>query len=837
MSLPGADALVAKAKALVREAKRAGGASSQQDTLELQRTFEALAAAAFRADGWLGSPESMQAIEVLLFLVDEMLAERAASPLCECGVRCAALVLQSVPCGVAHICSQEADPTSACGMRIIDSCLARLVEVCDEAEKQVARATVAPDNEVAAAVHLALACTESIAVSLEKLSPGDDGLLRSQAIWRAALEDTNAIASYLVRAFECACRLFTHCTSAEVRRRPQLAAPAAALYKGAGRVMDHVAAVFSSEAHLCADTGRKRSLMERYCACALAAHQTIMGSPPQFKTVWKALCVVATSFTVASFDGLGMCVKVYSHSCDAVRVLTDQAVALLQRAGDLADAKLQRRVKGLFAFVRFIVFQMPSLLARIRGAVAADDGGEAGVVPGAMAILDTVFGELATEHMRVTMPESLSSMIHQLVATVCTKFAVSLLTSFPQPLLRYLDALQDYRYGPATLHARGPDLPLIEGVRRTSANREILRIATANVGAFAAGCQELLLTHPVPILMALAMSADCDVVSVFAATRDAGAIHSEQCLAAAEYERLASAVAQCAVRVATPELFAHWETAAMQTVCQAPAGSVGAHIVADAWGLLASTAVQPDALLSTVFGVVEAAVAEPQRVSETARRLLCRVVRCFAAKCSGRDLDRSLGDLCRRAVEQSSASRLAQFAGSFAAADWSHPSMAPAAAALQAVFGHLLGEGMAWVVRHQAHVQIIRIATESANQSIAEALVPESQQTSLVRFITRVPGGDEMASADERAAVYRSAFASLCWRAPGPDRIRPSGHPNGHTNGKHVTLPGPAPALLDAIGVLRRQLATAAHSALPASAREAVRAELALLAREMAQFG
>ncbi|KAJ2684293.1 hypothetical protein H4R19_006906, partial [Coemansia spiralis] len=343
-----------------------------------------------------------------------MLAERVASPLCEAGVRLAALVLRSVPCGVAQICSQEADPASACGLRIIDSCLARLVEVCDEAEKQVSRAAATTDTEAAAAAHLALACTESLAASLDKLSPGDDGLLRSQTIWRAALEDTNAIALYLVRAFECACRLFTHCTSAEIRRRPQLAAQSTALYRSAGKVMDHVAAVFSSDAHLGADTGRKRSLMERFCMCALAARQAIMGSPPQFKAVWKALCVVATSFTATSFDGPGMCLKVYCSSCNAVRMLVDQAVALLQCAGDATDPKLQRRLKGMFAFVRFIVFQMPSLLARIRSGPSADDGG---VVAEAMAMLDTVLGELVAEHMRVSVPESLSTMIHQLVTT------------------------------------------------------------------------------------------------------------------------------------------------------------------------------------------------------------------------------------------------------------------------------------------------------------------------------------------------------------------------------------------------------------------------------------
>ncbi|KAJ1718570.1 hypothetical protein LPJ61_006563, partial [Coemansia biformis] len=186
MYSPNADALAVKARALVGEARRADG-GSQQDLEELQRTVGALVEAAFHADNWLGTPENRRTVEALLFLVGEILADPAASPLCECGVRSAALVLQSVPFGVAQICSQEADQASACGMRVIDTCLAKLVDVCDEAERLVVACAKAPttvtDAEAAAAMRLALTCAEGIGASLEKLSPGEDGLLKSQAIW------------------------------------------------------------------------------------------------------------------------------------------------------------------------------------------------------------------------------------------------------------------------------------------------------------------------------------------------------------------------------------------------------------------------------------------------------------------------------------------------------------------------------------------------------------------------------------------------------------------------------------------------------------------------------
>ncbi|KAJ1717918.1 hypothetical protein LPJ61_007047, partial [Coemansia biformis] len=314
------------------------------------------------------------------------------------------------------------------------------------------------------------------------LSPGEDGLLKSQAIWKSALEDTSAIASYLAKAFECACRLFAHCASAEMRRRPQLAAQATSLYRASGKVMDLVSTVFSSDAHLASDAGRKRSLMERYCTSTLAAHKTILGSPPQFKAAWKALCMVATSFSAVAFDGPGLCLKVYAQSCGMVRTLTAQAVALLRRTGDSIDPKLQRRVKGNLAFVRFIVFQMPSLMARIRSADAADAERSMAVFPDAMSMLDAVFGELMAEHMRVSVSGELSSLIHQLVATVCEKFAVSLLTAFPQSIPRYLDALWDHSFSAASTLERGQSIPYMEGIRHAAANREILRIAVSNIG-------------------------------------------------------------------------------------------------------------------------------------------------------------------------------------------------------------------------------------------------------------------------------------------------------------------------------------------------------------------
>ncbi|KAJ2781513.1 hypothetical protein H4R18_002839 [Coemansia javaensis] len=948
-----AEALAARARALVGEAERTGGIGAGAGE-ELQRTVDALAEAAFQGDEWLSAAAAGAAVGV----VDEMARVAALG---EWAARAAGRVLQAVPAGLGQISSQGAEPAAACAARVVDACLARLVGACDEAERRMAAG--AEDD---AAVRLAVACMEGLAAGLERLAAGADGLARAPAVWRAALDGTDAVAAHVTRAFEAAGRLFAQSAGAELRRRQ--AQGAAALQRAAARVIDVAAAVFGSEAHVTAgDAGRKRALMERFCAGALAMHRAALASPPQFKAVWKALCLVATRFAAPAFDGPALCRRVHAQSCATVRALATQAGALLRRrhGDDLGDPRLQRRVKGMLAFVRFIVFQMPALLARIRTGAGSDDAAAA-VAADALPMLDAVFAELTTEHVRAAVPLELAAMVQQLVATVCAKYALALLAPSPQPILRYLDAVERCLCdGGAPREQR---LLLIEGVRSAAANRELLRIVAANIGAFSAAHQEALLAHAVPLPMALAVAADCDVASLFAAARGPGAIHAEQQqqIQIAELDQLACAAALCATRLAAPALFGLWEAAALQTLCRAPPGSAGARAVAAAWALLATLPPPPPpAALSTVRGILDAAAAAPARVGPAARPLLRHVTQCFAAACAEGDLAACLADACRRpgpgaaaglrvlaevfpwprypapspvaaaaralldaaaaallaprspAADRADAAAalaalapahqpsdalwphvhslldeslqaawapgaeaalllaaqlpasagavsllelcaraidspvfgrahaaflLARFAGGFAA-DPSPPP--PLLASLRAVLARLLRDDAPWPVRHQAHTQIIRFATESASQAIVESLVPERQQPALVQFIQRVPCGDSSSSDCE--AVYRSVFASLDWRCcPADSPAAPDSHHTA-TNGHTPPPPPPPPPpplngyaadrrILDAAAALRRQLDAAHRTPIPPAAREAVCAELAQLAQAIQRF-
>ncbi|KAJ2328821.1 hypothetical protein IWW51_000979 [Coemansia sp. RSA 2702] len=621
------DSLFARVNTLLGAAKGAGSVD-QQTLAELQHLMNALIEATLGADDWLSVPGNGRAVESLLYLVDRMLEGRSSSPLCDCGVRSAVLVVQRMPADVAQVCSQGGDEASVLGLRIVDSCLSKLVDVCDETERKLSafvataadeHTSGAAENDVTDVLHAALASIEGLGACFERMSLGHDGLLNSPAIWKSVLEGTSALALYLVRSFECACKLFTHCNQAALKRRSRYAAVSNSLYKASGKLMDQVSAVFSAEAHLAADSGRKRSLLERFCGYALSAHKSIMNSPPQFKAVWKALCVIVTSFSAASFDGSGLCLKVYMQSCETVRTLATQAVSVLRRssASDLGDQKLQRRLKGILAFVRFIVFQMSSLLARIQNSAVGANHAE--VVSAAMPMLNTLLGELTAAQLLASMPKDVAAMIDHLVSTVSTKFTLSLFCAYPELIFGYLDRLQQHASGGDTVLNDQQHTPLLDRIQSPVANREIIRTVLLGVGSFTEQQQTQLFARNVPLLVAFSMAIDCDPASVFSVTKGCSWVHSEQQSATIEYEQLVCAAALSATKLATPAIFEHWETAALRAILQAPSGSLGAMVITDAWGLLVTKALLPAAAVSTVVGILDVVTSNPQFVSEAGR--------------------------------------------------------------------------------------------------------------------------------------------------------------------------------------------------------------------------
>ncbi|KAJ2809325.1 hypothetical protein H4R20_000228 [Coemansia guatemalensis] len=973
-----ADSLLASASALLDKAKNAASVD-QKCLLELQQTTGALVDAAFATDDWMSASDNGRTVEALLHLTDIMLAARPESQLPECGIRTTALILRQIPFGVAQICSQEVDRASACGMRILDLCLAKLADSCEGAEKQlgacIAKLTGEasyPDNNVTAALHMALVCVEAFGGCIEALSPGEDGLLRSSAIWSSALEGTNAIASYLVRAFECACHLFARCTNAALRQRPQCAASSSSLYKASGKLIDLVSAIFSSDAHVSGDSGRKRSLMERFCAHALATHKSIMNSPPQFKMVWKALCVISTSSLLITFNGSGLCLKVYLQSTDTVRVLAKQAVTIQRRADGLNEEKVRRRLKGILAFIRFIVFQMPSLLSKVRKSGGTDRGNSREVVPAAMAMLDVVFGELALLQLQASMPVEVSAMIQQLVSTVSAKFTVSLLTCYIQPLLEYMGLLHDTtRSTELSSIADKPQCHLLGGIRNAASNREIMRIVMANINAFTPEQQENLLLHSVPIPMAFAMAIDYDATSVFSTSKGVDRIHPEQQTATAEYEQLVCSAALFAANVATPKLYGQWEMAALQTMLQAPTGSLGAQIIVDAWCVLATRMLPQRAVLATIKGVLDVVVVDPQRVGVVGGRLVYRLLRRLFPACAEDGLSGCLSPIIKQVIEQNSSEKMAflcmvvpwsiynsgsmiyeigrtlannavhllnncgtikekvaavnglaalmplyrtgegaidldstwnsvwsvfeealrqsasvdctdqrcaiesvlslaaqlsegenkrmamllghcarnltnvlfkedtvallliQLVASFMTVDLSHPSMETAVAALRQIFEHLLNEDMSWLIRHHVHLLVIRLATDSVNQSVAETLVPKSLQAPLLQFIQREPAGKKVDSTEECEALYRSVFGMLSWKR---SSVASSDGQNGFMTSRNGRSARDFDQLANDIAALRQQLEGTLCERIPPGADIAVRTELARLVEIIEQF-
>ncbi|KAJ2081414.1 hypothetical protein H4R24_002349 [Coemansia sp. RSA 988] len=974
---PNADSLLAFASALLDKAKNTASVD-QQCLLELHQTTNALVDGAFASEDWITASDNGRTIEALLHLSDIMLAARPESQLPECGVRTTALILRQIPFGVAQICSQEVDRASACGMRILDLCLAKLTDACDGAEKKL-EACIAkltdepsyPDNNVMAALQVALICAESLGSCIEALSPGVDGLLGSSAIWGSALDGTNAIASYLVRTFQCACLMFSRCSSAALRQRPQFSASSSSLYKASGRLIDLVSAIFSSDAHISSDSGRKRSLMERFCIHALAAHRSIMNSPPQFKMVWKALCVLSTSTLPISFDGSGLCLKVYLQSTETVRVLAKQAVTLLRREEDLNE-KVRRRLKGILAFIRFIVFQMPSLLSKVRQSGRADRGDSRELILAAMSMLDVVFGELALPQLQPSMPHDVSTMIQQLVSTVSAKFTVALLTYYPQPLLTYMGLLHDAIHGAELCSiASKKQCHLLEGIRNAASNREIVRIVMANINAFTSEQQETLLSHSTPIPMAFAMAIDYDAVSVFSTSKGVDRIHPEQQAATAEYEQLVCSAALCAANVATPKLYGQWEMAALQTMLQAPSGSLGAQIIVDAWCILATRMLPQRAVLATIKGILDVVVADPQRVGVVGGRLVHRLLRRLFAVCAEDGLSGRLSHTIKQVIEQNSPEKmtllcmivpwsiydsgsmiyeigrtlannvvdllntcaaieekiaavnglaalmplyqtgegaidldsiwqnvwsvldealrqnmsgnstdrccavesvlslatrlpqreskrmamllghcaqslanklfkedtvallLIQVVANFATVDLSHPSMKTTVSALRQIFEHLLNNDMTWLVRHQVHLLVIRLATDSVNQSVAEMLVPESLQAPLLQFIQREPAGEKIDSTEKREAVYRSVFGMLNWKSTTVTLLNDQ---SGHMTSRNGTSPRDFEQLVNDIVALRQQLEGTLCEKIPPGAGTSVRTELARLVEIIKQF-
>ncbi|KAJ2830973.1 hypothetical protein FBU31_002373 [Coemansia sp. 'formosensis'] len=456
--------------------------------------------------------------------------------------------------------------------------------------------------------------------------------------------------------YEGGCRFYTLCTNPVLRCQPQCSV----LYKASERLIMLSSAVFGSKSHLAQDSGMKRSLLLRYCERTLGVHKTMLNSAPLFKAVWQSLCTIVTTFPAGvSFDAAGLCLKVCLQSCDTARLLAAQLVTLLRQTkpSEMRDQRVEQRVTRAMAFIRFIVFQMPNLLSRIRATEFASKSADSDstVATAVFTMVDVIFGELACGQTLCRTSLKSSTLIQQVVDTFITKLLVSLFTHYLSPITEYFDLLKACIVGNGRLTTA--QIPLLPGVRHAVVNREILQIMAANIDAFTADQQQTLLTRGTGLIHAIALSIDRDIVSALPyAMADADQICADQMSTVADSEKLVQAVALCATKVASPALFGYWETGALAAIVQSPQSSLGAWVITESWIVLAKHVLSGELVLSTVVGIIEMCVSNHSSdVGQCAT--VRRLVSGLTATRSDGERDRLLSDISQKLMRPNDPTR------------------------------------------------------------------------------------------------------------------------------------------------------------------------------------
>ncbi|KAJ1731756.1 hypothetical protein LPJ72_003772 [Coemansia sp. Benny D160-2] len=623
--------LVATARSLVSEA-RSAGRLDQNASVELGRATAALVATAFVAQDTPSQPPmavSAPEVEAVLSLIEEMTADAGNTTLCEAGVRVSALVLRSIPVASAQVFSSQegADRATLCCAHAVDVCLASLARICDDTASRLEKALLPGKpkgkhkppsdsnggDDAIERTHLALAIVECTSECLDYMCGGSDSpLLRSADIWKSTLEQCRPVAVYLSKLFAGACRLFTLSTTVQAAAQNPGVQPQQrlTLFKRCSKVIESISAVFGSEAHLRADdVGMKRSLMERFCEHALAAHKALLSAPPSLKAVLVALCAICTKFSAASFDNARQCQRVVVRCAGTVRELAVQlATTLLPRlrqANGMQDPKTGKRVKGNLMVIRFVVFRITALLPRARDHDART---------AALAMLDVLFGDLLSAKTLLQLPDDVSSSVASLLSAVSRRFALSLLTSNAFVLTKYLDSLAvplGTRSSAGTECNGGGSMPLLDGLSRVEAHCEMIRIACCELASFSPEDQTRLLGHRHSILASFAAAMDRDPLSaLLPATGDSytDGGNDKQQKEYSSYQQLVASVAASARCLASADTFGLWETGVLGEALDGAGRSLGCKVLLEAWVLLTRTgaAVDPTAAEAMVGGLVSA---------------------------------------------------------------------------------------------------------------------------------------------------------------------------------------------------------------------------------------
>ncbi|KAJ1893868.1 hypothetical protein LPJ66_005513 [Kickxella alabastrina] len=796
MFAPDPDALAATAKTLIDRAQHTPTADPTAIASELRQVLDALAQAVQTQP----LSEHSRTLEYALQIITHLLTTATLhSSLINCGIQSTIQLLCTMPADIADTPSQGCtDRGSIQGAQTLDACFGGLSRAYEIIDRRIQNDPGGIDETL----RLAAQCTECICQGLARLS---GGILQSQVIWKSALENTAPLALHLVKICECSARLYAHCASPVVRRQQQqqqqCAEQCAQLKMGVCRLVDLTSGVFRSEAHLTGDSGMKRSLMERYIGYVLGTHRLMLGSPPQFKAQWQTICVIATQFSAPAFDSSAICLRVYKKSCESVRTWCLQSLEQWARAGleAMEDEKLARRLKTPLAYIRFVVFQMPSLIAR----VSVDASQWAEVVSCAMAMLDVVFGQLSDIEVLAGISKDVAKSVRQLAVLACSKFTVALFSHSLQPVTQYVGklarALGDVDQSGGLGASR---IPLLDGLQSPAAHREILRIVVENLSSFTAHQQEMLLCPPnsstTSIVRAFVLAVDRDPASMFVHHRADNGQDREEL---SEYEDLVVSASLGASKL-SPALFALWENSTLLAILSSSQGGLGAQIMVDAWLVLAEHALPRSVILSSIGGIMEVVAADDLlSLDDAQRELLRRLLAGFLAQCTDDEREQVLGNVVgqysakhfnswhQRLVDSSliiaaalttehfaqsaetlrqisghlsspvlgipqSSFLLARFVGSFLNAHMSF-QLDPVVPQLTQVFAYLLRLDSPWIVRHEALVRITYFATQSEDSTIFAALIPEDMYQVLMSYIRRSSDSDiSIALLD----MYRSAF-------------------------------------------------------------------------------
>ncbi|KAJ1725773.1 hypothetical protein LPJ53_000034 [Coemansia erecta] len=473
-------------------------------------------------------------------LLPSILASPLVPDLQRCGIEAAATRLLS---------TQQTAQT-------IHACFAGIVDALDRIERALEDS---PDSG-APLLHLARTCVEKLAQCVERQQ-------QSAVLW----EDPSAAPS-LVKASDCSVRMLTRCAGFKLRHDKHVAETCVRITKAAARTVDLIAALFKSVAGVA--EGRQQWL-QQYANHVLERHRAMLAMPQQFKSTWDALCAIS------EVSGPELCLRVYMQSCDSVRSLANQTTLQLQRisAEEFADAKVQRKLKGPLAFIRYLVFQLPALVARVLAADRAVHWDK--LVKAAMGMLDAVFGKLATPDSLARTPEGIEADVRKLAVVVCDKFVLALLAHSTQPLTQHLDDLDAFLRHPGH---KCLQLPLLKGLIQPAAHRAVLRVVVESISSFSASQQQELMQSGRPtIVQALVLAIDRDPASLFS--------HNSK-----------------------------------GPTAVSSAGSLGARAAVDAWIATSEHSMSHILAQSTIEGILDVVAGDTIRIDDTNRARLGRLL-------------------------------------------------------------------------------------------------------------------------------------------------------------------------------------------------------------------